>query len=398
MAGQPAARTGLVAGAAGTFAVAAYAALAIGSGLDRASASDPALARHVPALFAAEAVLTKGRSAIAQGNGTEAAALGARAVSRAPLDPAASALLGAGRLASGDRAGADRAFRISAQLGWRIPYTQLYMMGRALELGDYRVAALRFDAMARQQPGLVRERRLLDPLERDPRGRAALAERLRANPLWLRGYGMNVQGLPADTIAQRALVLNEVARQGGAIGCEPVGPTVSALIVNGAIGDAARLWREHCPGAAKDLLYDGRFTASRIDQTASEFAWTFIGQADASVILEQGAGKDGNALIVDSSGDRPLIIMRQLVLVPAGTYHLSWNASDSSGGASAAIVAAFSCSSAPRDWSEGDAAPGTLRRGLRVTMDNACPARWLSIAIKPGASAIRLSDVRLTRE
>jgi len=386
---------GLAARGGGALAIAAYAALAMVSGLDRASAADPGLASRVPPGFAAEALLVQGRAALERGDGKEAMRLGAAVVAKAPLDPAATALLGAGRLAIGDRAGADQAMRISAQLGWRIPYTQLYMMGRALEVGDFRVAALRFDAMARQQPGLVRERRLLDPLERDPRGRTALAERLRANPPWLRGYGMNVRNLPPDVIAQRALVLDEMARQGGSIGCEAVGPTVSALIAHGAVSDAARLWRAHCPGAAASLLYDGKFMASNMSQTASEFAWTFIGQSDASLVLDRGNGQSGGSVTIDSNGHAPLLLLRQLVLVAPGTYDLSWSAADPSGNPSNAVAATLSCNADPREWFEGTPEPGTTRRTVHVVVDASCSARWLGFAAMPGASGVRLSDVRL---
>lgn len=380
-------KAGLVAG------FVAYGALAVASALDRASEARPSMADRVPALFASEALRAQGRTALAAGDGRAALRLGEAAVDDAPLDPASTALLGAARYATADRIGADRAFRVAAQLGWRVPYTQLYMMGRALEVGDLRVAALRLDALARQNKAVLRERALLDPLERDPRGRAALAQRLREYAPWLTAYAMEVDDLPPDVIGQRAAVLGETARQGGVVGCQPIAPTVSALIRSEAVPTAAALWRAHCPGAAGSLLYDGNFAMARIDQSRSEFAWAFIGQSEASVVFEPAGA--GQALVIDSAPGLPRLVLRQLVLVPPGRYRLSWQASDSQNQPSGAVVAAFTCNPDPREWAEGQAAVGTTRRSVEVTMDGACPARWLGLAIKGGSTATRLADVRL---
>ncbi|NOU03643.1 MAG: hypothetical protein HOO94_08370 [Novosphingobium sp.] len=388
-------RTGRLATAGLVTAFAVYAALAAASALDRASEARPGLASRVPALLASEALRAGGRTALAAGDGRTALRLGEAAVADAPLDPASTALLGAARYATADRTGADRAFRIAAQLGWRVPHTQLYMMGRALEVGDLRVAALRLDALVRQNRALLRERALLDPLERDPRGRVALAERLRESPAWLTAYAMEVDDLPPDVIGQRAAVLGETARLGLAIGCQPIAPTVSALIRSNAVPAAAALWRAHCPGAAGSLIYDGNFANARIDQSRSEFAWSFIGQSEASVVFEPVSGGAGQALVIDSAPGRPRLVLRQLVLVPPGRYRLSWQATATQGQPSALVVVSFTCNPDPREWIEGQAAAGSARRTVEVTVDGACPARWLGLAIKGGSTAVRLADVRL---
>ena len=375
----------------------AYAALAVASGLDRASLTRPELAHRVPRFAASEALRSEGRHALASGEGQRSLALGERAVVKAPLDPASTALLGAARYANGDRGGADKAFRLAAQLGWRIPYTQLYMLGRAIEVGDYRVAALRLDALARQSPAVLAERQLIDPLERSAPGRAALAERMRAEPPWLRAYAMDVQDLEPDRLAQRVAVLGELARRGGVVGCAPIGAPVSRLIAAGMVGDAARLWQAHCQPARHALLYDGTFERAALDQSESEFAWTFIGNSQVSAVFEPAAAP-ARAVVIDSSAPRPAQVMRQLVLLAPGAYRLSWQAGSDRGTPSAQVLAQFACQPATSDGLEPRFDPASRRWSVRLVADGTCPARWLGFAVKPGASGVRIADVRLETE
>lgn len=375
-----------------------YAALALGSALDRASLTRPELAPRVPRILASEALRSEGSQALARGEGQAASVLGERAVIAAPLDPASTALLGAARYAAGDRGGADRAFRLAAQLGWRIPYTQLYMLGRALETGDFRVAALRLDALARQNPALLADRRLFDPLERSAAGRAALAERLLAGPPWLRSYAIDVQGLEPDRLAQRVAVLGELARRGGRIGCTPAGAPASRLIAAGAIADAARFWRSHCPAADRGLVYDGAFAAAAPDQSESEFAWTFIGNSQVSVAFETAGTGPGRTLVIDSTAPRAEQVVRQLVLAAPGRYRLSWQDEGGGGGAAAPVLAQFACEPATRGGMEPQFDPASGRWFALVVADGRCAARWVGFAVKPGAAGARVSDVRLEPE
>ena len=127
-----------------------FAGLAAGSAADRLSAGDPVLAAQIPALFASEALRTRGAEALSNGQAVGAEAIGTAAIRNAPTDPQSTALFGAGKLAVGDRVLADRAFRVAGQLGWGVPITQSYWMGQALADGKYDIAALRLDALLRQ--------------------------------------------------------------------------------------------------------------------------------------------------------------------------------------------------------------------------------------------------------
>ncbi|PKB19298.1 hypothetical protein B0I00_1529 [Novosphingobium kunmingense] len=384
-----------VASVAAVAACAIYAALALASGLDRAAETHPDLGQMVPAFLQSQTLRSAGAAALASGDSAAALTLGERAVDDAPIDPQSTALLGAARLARGDAPTADRAFRVAARLGWRVPYTQLYVMGRALEEGDLRMAALRLDALVRQNPALLADRRLFDPFERSAVGRVALAERMSLKAPWLRRYAMDLASLPPDRLAQRVAVLFAVAQRGTQIGCQPVGAAVSRLIAAGQPAEAEQLWRAHCPGAGKGLLYDSDFAAARLDQTESEFAWFFIGNSQTSAVLSPASDGPGQTLTIDSTASLPEMIVRQLVFIPQGSYRLSWQAVSGDGSPSDRTLAFFSCANATRDFIEPALDPRSRRWFVTVTMDGACPARWIGFAARPGASGVRMGAVRL---
>ena len=182
-----------------------YAALVLGNGFDRLSESRPELASSIPSLFASEALRIAGAQALSDGQALRAVKLGKQALRDAPTDPQSAAMFGAGLLASGQEAKADQAFRVAGGLGWRVPITQSYWLSKALAVSDYQLAALRLDALARQQPALILEPQLLDPFERNPAGRTAIIQRIALQPEWLPNYIGNASSLSANAMQQRSV-------------------------------------------------------------------------------------------------------------------------------------------------------------------------------------------------
>ena len=233
-----------------------YTGLVVGNGLDRLSASRPELAPSVPSLFASEALRVAGAQALSDGNSLAVVKIGEKAVRDAPTDPQSAAMLGAGLLGTGDQRQADRAFRVAGRLGWRVPITQNYWLSKALAASDYQSAALRLDALGRQQPGLLTERPLLDPMERNPAGRAALIQRLALDPDWLPYYVAHDPSATADALQQRSVVLEEAGVVGVVLGCEAIAPLVRQLVAVKLPDQAAQLWRAQCPEKDRALVTD----------------------------------------------------------------------------------------------------------------------------------------------
>ena len=233
-----------------------YTGLVLGNGLDRLSETRPELASKVPPLFASAALRVAGAQALSDDNALSTVMIGEKAVRDAPADPQSAAVLGAGLLGSGDLRRADQAFRVAGQLGWRVPITQNYWMSKALAVSDYQSAALRLDALGRQQPALIAERRLLDPMERNPAGRAALIHRMALHPKWLANYVAIDGSLTVEALLQRSTVLVEAGQAGVMLGCEPIAPMVRQLVALKVPDEAARLWQAQCPAKDRSLVTD----------------------------------------------------------------------------------------------------------------------------------------------
>lgn len=233
-----------------------YTGLVIGNGADRLSAASPELTNKVPQLFASEALRVAGAQALNDGNALAAVKIGEQALRDSPTDPQSAAMLGAGLLGIGDQLRADLAFRVAGRLGWRVPITQSYWMSKALAASNYQLAAMRLDALAREQPSLILERQLLDPMERNPAGRAALIQRMALRPEWLQIYVGNAGSNPTDAMLQRSVVLEEAAQTGVVLGCQTIAPMITRLVELKLTNEAARLWRAHCPVKDRGTVTD----------------------------------------------------------------------------------------------------------------------------------------------
>ncbi|MCW1383257.1 copper resistance protein CopC [Novosphingobium sp. KCTC 2891] len=373
-----------------------FAAAATISGLDRIGGSTPALAGLLPPALAAQALRNQAMNAQSLGDNDRALALARKAVARTPIEPGSAAVLGAALYAKDDGPGADQAFRVAAQMGWRVPLTQFYWLDASLAVSDYRNAAVRLDALLRQEPALLSNRRLLDPLERTPEGRAAMAERLAERPDWLQPYLSNLRDTPTDILALRGQVLRDMARQGTVLGCEAVSPMIEQLIAREAYGDAQATWKAQCPGTAGTLVSDGNLAHAQLTQTSASLSWMFLGRAGLSLMLEKAKGP---AQVVAAEGklDRPRSFMRQLMLLQPGRYEVRWRATGEDGKPSSRIVAALSCNPDPRDWATGqfDRASGTM--SATVTYEGSCEAGWLGFGLVPGEGIVRLGDISLRK-
>ncbi len=376
-------------------ALLAYAVLAAGSGADRLSMDDPALAKQVPALFASEALRTLGADALANGKAVEAAQIGERAIRDAPTDPQSTALFGAGKFASGQRPLADRAFRVAGQLGWRVPITQSYWMGEALAAGKYDLAALRLDALLRQQPELLRQRQLTDPMERNPAGQAALIARMRANPVWLSFYAGDVEKLPADVALQRADVLGQAARSGIVLGCDRVAPLATQLAVVGQPAAGSVLWRQHCPAAGSGLVSDGDLATLDMAARPTAFGWELTGNSELALsILPAGNGR-GKRLVIDGVADVTRTVLAQNLVLTPGRYVLIWRTGTPKGQPSDHLVAGIGCQGQPPNWlvANLDRATGLWNAAVEVTAT--CQMHRLTFAAAPRSGQVWLEQVAL---
>jgi len=373
---------------------AAGACVALGSGIDRAGATDSALAKRVPAFFAAASLERRGAGLVQAQRYREALPLAVAMVRAAPIEPVSTALLGAARLGAGDAAGADQAFLVAGHFGWREPITQYYWMQRALQVGDYRVAALRLDAMLRQQPDLSENSNLIAPVQAEPAGRDALAKQLLQRPAWLAAFADKAAGLPADQLEQRADVFDRLLRDGVVLGCNGSGRLAAALVGAGLPGRGKALWDAQC-GTRRSLIGDAQFARLQAGVAASPFDWTIVGDGDVSVSLATAAN-GGRRLEVASTAAFPRKIMTQLAVLEPGRYRLAWTASTDLPISRSPIAAVASCQPDSRDVLTGTKASRD-RYVVEFQVDGSCPARWIGFLILPGSPPVQFGNLALDK-
>jgi len=371
--------------------------LAIASGLDRESADRASLSRYVPAVLGAESLRVRASMALDSGDYRTAGALAKSLVLAAPVEPESTAILGATRLAAGDGPQAQQAFLVAGRLGWRTPITQLYWMQEALAVNDYRVSALRLDALLRQQPDLVSSRDLMAPLEETPAGRAALAERLRADPPWLTPYTHDTWQLSPAVLDLRADVLDLLASEGRPLGCKGAGPLTTALVNSGQIPRASAMWHRHCSEGQGGLLADADFKRMQVHGADSPFDWAVISDSDVSLSLDTDSAVSGRQLILATSASFPRRILSQLVVLAPGRYGLSWQAHTDDGAPSERIVATAGCTPDSQDWLPSSWDPVRRRYSATFSVDQSCPSRWLVFAILPGRQSLTFGGLSLQR-
>lgn len=366
----------------------AFATLAISSGLDRLSAREVAVARFVAAPFAAEAYRAEAATALRAGDLPDAVTAAKNAVVADPIDPGSVALLGAAHLALGEQMQADRAFRTAARFGWRDPLTQLYLMDQAQKYGEVRLAALRLDAVLRQNPRFPLRDLLLTQFEVTPEGRAALAARLSLRPAWTVHFMGDGGTLPLTALRNRAEALK--AYPGSPLGCETVAPLVNRLVGAADALTAKQLWLRHCPTASPGIA-DPHFTAlSRERRTP--FEWNLAASGDITAIPVT-APETG--LVVRVSGAASRMIAWQMLTLRPGRHRLSWTTVDRTGLPANALSFSLSCKLGERIALRSRAPAGSGRFIADLEVDSVCPGQYLTIWMAPSIEEVRVDAIAL---
>ena len=365
----------------------AVAAVAVGSGLDRISALEPVVAGLVPAPFAAAAHRAQAAQALRASDTRRAIAEARQAVAVDPIDPGSTAMLGAAYLKAGNQSQADRAFRMAARFGWRDPLTQLYWMDRALQSGEMNLAALRLDAVLRQNPHFPIRDMLLARFEASPEGRAALAPRLALGPGWTAQFIGGSAPLGLATLRSRGEVLQ--ASGIPALGCETVAPLVNRLVEVGEIQSGKQVWRAHCQMATAGIA-DPRFT-DLSPRKRTPFEWNLPGSGDISVAPDHGGA---GGLTARVSGPASRMVAWQMLTLRPGTYLLRWTALKASA-PSRAVSLSLTCQLGERIPLTPSALPNPGRFEAKVQLDKACSGQYLSVWLEPTTDDVHVDAIEL---
>lgn len=379
--------------AAGGFAL-GYLALAIPAALDRASADRPELARFVPAAFQREVLAGQARQLRDAGIPGSALSQAEQLLRNDPLGADSAGLLGVARLARGDAAAADAAFRVSARVGWREPATQVYWFQTALAGGDYSLAALRFSAVARQWPSASAIDDMASSLQATPPGEAALIARLTSGEPWVPSFVLPGANEPAERLAARSDVLIKAADKGLRLGCAGVAALAQTLVSSDP-QRADALWRRQCRQADdRALLYDGGLDHASATSRATVFDWGLPGSGalDSSIVAD---GQGNKQVLASNSSPTIALVLEQSVLLPAGTYRLSWQSDAANAAAAGRLQAALSCSNNSAEARPVAGQWQTGRHSAVLTFSGRCLLPSVQLWLAPGAQPVRIDDIDL---
>lgn len=361
----------------------ANAGVAVASGLDRLAARGAGALALPLGPFAAQGHTLRAQVALQARDYGRAEAAARTAVAQAPVDPMNAGALGAALLAQGDLQAADKAFRAAGQMGWREPFTQAYWMRVAIATGDWDIAAQRADAVLRIDPSQTGNPQIVGPFEQAPAGRAALLVRMRESPGWLKSYFLLPPEAPLETLASRADLLVALGRE-RTVPCDTVAPFAAGLARAGPVARAHSAWIAHCKAGKRSLLNDASLAAAE-PRPAVPFAWQLV--PSGSLTLRRNA--DG--IEVENSASFPRSFARQLLVLPAGEYRLSWL--ETKGTAEEArVVPTIGCA-ADRGARLDPEPIGGGRFAASFNAGTGCEGLWLTLLAQRGRTS--LADLRL---
>ncbi len=377
-----------------TALAALYLYAAWGSGMDRMSADAPALERLVPAMLRAQADRSAAATALARGEDARALAFAAQAVRHDPVDPLADSLLGSARQYRGDVGGAEAAFRVAAQRGWRDRLTQLYWYDAAIQSGDVERAALRADALLRSDPDFALAGDLFAPLEASEAGRSALARRLAERPGWAGGFLTPGDQADVALLHHRAQIAQQAAAGRQALGCDLPRPLVATLLGRGMRSDAELVWQANCRNEGlQGGLSDGGFEQLAADRSASPFGWQKYARGD--VLIEAVAdGAGGHRLTLRNTASVSRLILSQALALGSGHYRLRADIRSGGQPALGRIVASLDCDGHARRPEGVSGDPAGSGQLLAVA---ACPQQLLGIWLRPGAGPVTIDNMIIER-
>lgn len=173
------------------------------------------------------------------------------------------------------------------------------------------------------------------------------------------------------------------------LGCHGIGRFVRRLIADDAVIPAHDLWQMHCPSARGQSITDPDL-ANGVRNDPSPFGWQK--HADGSLNI-RSAGSEGG-LMIENSAPFARNFARQMLVLPAGSYRLSWRAVKADDSVSNRIEALTGCSSAAP--ARIDAQPVSVTRVsgvLRIT--GACEGQFLTFRVTPGGAGLKFGSIRL---
>jgi len=303
---------------------------------------------------------------------------------------AAVTTLGINAQVRGEQAPAERLFAYSQKLSRRQLQTQLWAIEHAVARDDVAGALQHYDIALRTSPTSAS---LLFPVlalaTADPQIRTALTKTLAAKPSWSEWFISHVATHSPEPRSTAALFL-ELRRAGVAVPKSADTAVINALIDSDFVDEAWRYYASLTPAADRRISRDPRFVADTT--TPSLFDWVPVN--DASVTTSIQPSEKGGVFDFAAPASIGGALLRQLQLLPPGTYQITGRSSEIDQEERAQPYWLLSCRQDGRELgrvSLPNSAQDAGRFLGNFTVPADCPVQMLTLIARPSDAVAGLS-------
>jgi hypothetical protein len=358
----------------------------------------------------ARATAYAAESALAARQIPEATRLARLAVSQSPFDVVAVRMLGQAK--NLQRPGSGDSLRVLAgRLGWRDRSTQLWLIERALRLGELEVAVQRAEALLRLEYDTRVTFGLYRLIGQDTQGRRLVIRSLERRPFW-RGDFLNtdVDQLSVPELLGMVRLLDALRHSSAPPSVAEARPTIDALVAAGRTDIAFALYRRLAPPAPGDsLISNSGFDAEGDNSSggmATAFDWRVFSQGGSTASVERLLDENGNRVLYAlADGATNGRIAERRLMLPPGRYELAYRMRSASPDAPRSLQFGVRCSDRPSTLLPPAEMPlqpeqwQVRRQSFSVPADN-CASQILQLESRSsGTDEIEayFDDVRLRR-
>lgn len=292
--------------------------IAVGVQMDRQARREPRIAHMVPSIFRAYALEALARSAYSDGDSALGLAYSRQLVSRRPVPEEGLSLLTLGLIKAGDNERALAALLLSAERGWRAPYTQTLMVLAAEQAGDYDVATQRLLSLWRQgnQGADVKQMTATVLSSRD--GVSHFAQGIiPRDSSWATNFLLwAAVPLSDDTIR---IVVGAMSRKRLHMDCRKLSPVTRGLVHAQKVSAATTLWSTLC--SALPIKQADDFNFNLVPGPVGPFDWRLSEQAGIDARIHH-VGSESYLSYTNFSQVRMQVAERTAVL--SSGAHKAW--------------------------------------------------------------------------
>lgn len=341
------------------------------------------------------------------GQADKATELAKRAVAASPINAQAIRTLAQAITVKQPTASAHLML-ISAELGWRDPLTQIWLIQQAIGARKPEIAVRRAEALVRldYHPDIVAM--LLRVLAMDEKGRSTMVASLAKDPVWRDVFLTHQENIPPQQLSGVVSILADLSRTAVPPRPAEARPTLEALVQEGQVEQAYKLHRLLFE-RGRDVLvsnpgFERRDVGYEVNSSASPFDWILLNVGRSSAAIETDP-LQGRILDVTAAGEIEGRVAEQLVVLQPGSYDLSYRIRSSDPQAGERVRWFVRCAAGTPILFTQPAArltsDGWTVRHHRFDVRGECPAQTLELRADPGLGAapieVQFDDVQLRR-